>query len=305
MAADESAAPRHGRHSAAGRRPVTRAQAPQVADDVWTADASESPATVPFTPLGDAVADVAPLTNIDQELQMGDAPAPIGVDPSETGSFSRIDPSAGARVTTRVNASETASFRAQNSRPMEAVRMSTAGRPHVERRETEVKSNARVFAALGIAAVLVVGIVGWIVTRALLSVEEAPKKQVSEQTQALGEGGIEYRGTTYRFTKQKSGKYALVSSTEGQEGEAVVCELEGTPVTLILYNTVFVVPENLPDGTWDLIAHPLGGGGVTQQVTNGGGEPIIGHGEIKSALLVDDAIQVTTVSGDRTTISLV
>ena len=261
-------------------------------------------ASAPVRPSDDVLTSVAPLDTVDQELQMGDAPAPIGVDPGETGSFSRLAPNEGARVTTRVNASETASFRAQNSRPMEAVRMSTSGRPHVERHETEVKSNARVFAILGVAAVLVVALVGWLLARALVSVEEPTEEQVFEQAQSVDDEGIEYRGTTYKLAEQKSGKYALVSTTEGQESEAVVCELDGKPVTIILYNTVFVVPQNLSDGTWDLIAHPLGGGGVTQPVIDSDGKPIVGKGEIARATLQGDAVQVETTSGEITTVPL-
>lgn len=296
MAAQDGA-PRHGKHSAAGRHAAPHAQeAPSPAPVADRADAPQAAL--------DAIPEVAPIVDGDQETSMGDAPRPIGVDPQETGSFQRISADEGARVTTRVNASETASFRLENARPMEAVRMSSAGRPKVERHEVAVQSNRRVFLILGIAAAVVVAIVGTLLTRALLSMEKAPEKVVAEQTQAAGDEGIEYRGTTYQLTKQDKG-YALTSTSEGSEGTAVLCELKGTPVTLILYNTVFVIPENLPDGTWDLIAHPLGGGGVTQQVTDGEGKPVTGKGEISEARLVGDAVRISTTTGEKTDVSLV
>ncbi len=292
MAADERT-PRHGRHSAAGRH-----AAPQ---------AAPSPETQPgivTDALDEAIPQIVPIIDGDQETQLGDAPRPIGVDPQETGSFARIDASEGARVTTRVNASETASFRLENSRPMEAVRMSSTGRPQVERHETEVKSNKRVFAILGVAALLVVCVIGWLLARALVSVEQVPEETVEEQAQATGDEGIEYRGTTYTLTAREDGTYALTSTSEGSEGVATLYELSGTPVTLVLYNTVFVIPENLPDGTWDLIAHPLGGGSVTQQVTDAEGNPIVREGKIAQATLVGGTIQVTLESGEQESISL-
>ncbi|MDI9589981.1 MAG: hypothetical protein QM302_02885 [Acidobacteriota bacterium] len=330
MAADESGAPRHGRHSAAARHAASR-PVPEVGhEEPLTDDPSDgssepkpqhapAPAVPEAVSVGDnlsrdtdvvagssqAVPEVVPIADGDQETSMGDAPRPIGVDPSETGSFTRIDASEGARLTTRANASETASFTLGNSRPMEVVRMSRVGRPTVRRRETEVKANTRVLAVLGACALVVVLMMGWLVTRALVSVDRVPEETVSEQVQASGDEGIEYRGSTYTLSEQETGAYALTSSSEGSEGKAVLCELQGVPVSLILYNTVFVIPENLDDGTWDLIAYPFGGGSVTQQVTDADGKAIVGTGKIVEATLQGDSIQIVTDIGGRVTISLV
>ena len=297
----DSNAPRHRRHAApqpeAASAPASRAQAPRQEAEGVVAAAPEV--------LSDIIPEVMPIADGDQEISSGSAPRPIGVDPSETGSFARIAASEGARVTTRANASETASFRMENARPVEAVRMSTAGRPKVERREKAVKSNARVFVALGVAALLVVGIVGFLVARALTSVEEVPAEQVVEQVQASEEQSIEYRGTTYAITQQDSGTYAFTSSSEDQEGTSVVFELKGTPVTLILHDMVFVIPENQSDGTWDLVAHAMGSGSVTQLVTDGEGNPVRGEGEIVEATLVGAAVEIVTAAGERQSISLV
>lgn len=297
MAAEETRAPRHGRHAAPA------AEAPEVINE---SQQVPSPAPVP-TPLEPAAVapELTPIIDGDQETHMGDAPRPIDVDPSETGSFRRITAEEGARVTTRANASETGSFRVQNARPVEAVRMSSAGRPKVEHHEVEVKSNKRVFIILGAAALVVVVIIGTLLARALTSVENVQDNPISEQVQATGAEGIEYRGATYALVEQPDGKQTLTSTSEGSEGAAVLCELPGRPVTLILYNTVFIIPENLPDGTWNIIAHPLGDGGVTQPVTDAEGNPIIGQGEIAQATLVGDAVQVVTTSGEQVTVSLV
>ena len=312
MAADESRAPRHGKH-AAGRHaaspaPVkhTKASAPQPAAQT-SAPQQAAPIPQPLAMADEPIAEVVSIIDGDQETRMGDAPRPIGVDPSESGSFQRITAADGARVTTRINASETASFRLENSRPMEAVRMSSAGRPKVERHEVAVQPNKRVFIILGIAAAVVLLVVGTLLTRALISVEPADDGtgvQV-EQTQASGDEGIEYRGSTYAVTQQEGGAYALTSLSEGSSTPAVLHELAGTPVTLILYNTVFIIPENLGDDTWDLIAYPLGGGSVAQQVTDGSGNPVVGKGQIAEAKLVGDAVEVTTTSGEKQSVSLV
>lgn len=311
MASEENRAPRHGRHAAAGRHAAPQHVAPEPAPEnvAVRESVAEQEAVRPSAPSDMApqasIPDLVSITDGDQETNTSDAPRPIGVDPRETGSFRRIDATEGARVTTRANASRTASFRAQNTRPTEAVRMSSAGRPKVEHRDVEVQSNKRVFIALTIGALVVIGIVGTLLFRALVSVEEAGEKPVVEQMQTNVDEGIEYRGTVYSLVEQDNGKFALTSLSEGSETPAVVCELKGIPVALVLYNTVFVIPENLPDGTWDLIAHPLGGGSMTQQVTDGEGKPIVREGEIVKASLSGDSILVITAAGEEFTVSLV
>ena len=166
MAAEESAAPRHGKHAAARKHAAPRAVEPEVSLEETGAIAAEpaqtTPAAVPepaaaasapaaeaaYAPRPAAMPDLVSIVDGDQETRMGDAPRPIDVDPQETGSFQKIDATEGARLTTRVNASDTASFVAQKARPIEAVRMSSAGRPRVEHRDVEVQSNKRVFVAL-------------------------------------------------------------------------------------------------------------------------------------------------------------
>ena len=312
MAADESKAPKHGRH-AAGRHAVQRA--PQEAAPASTRQPAAAPAAVPQpvvpvaeplpTPAAEPLSHVVPIVDGDQETHMGDAPRPIGVDPSETGSFQRIGAADGARVTTRANASETASFRLEKARPIEAVRMSSAGRPQVERHDVSVKPNGRVFIGLAAAALVVLVVVGTLITRALTSVEQVPEKGVEEQTQSANGEGIEYRGTTYAVTQQEGGAWALTALSEDSQTPAVLYELSGEPVTLILYNTVFVIPENLADGTWDLIAYPLGGGSVAQRVNDGAGNPVVGQGQITTATLVGDAVDITCADGSTSSVSLV
>lgn len=306
---EEYRAPRHGRHAAAGRHAVPRSEetdSPSEAIPTPVAPQAEAaPQAAAPSREASIIPDLVPISDGDQETRMGDAPRPIDVDPEETGSFRRIDATEGARLTTRANAGQKASFRAQGVRPVEAVRMSSAGRPHVEHRDVEVQSNKRVFIALGVAALIMVSIVGWLLVRALTSVEHADEKPVAEQTQAGIEDGIEYRGTTYALTEQSEGVYALTSTSEESGNPSVLYELQGKPVALILYNTVFIIPENLSDGTWDLIAHPLGGGSMTQQVTDAEGNPIIGEGEISEATLDGDAIHITTTAGENMTVSLV
>ena len=294
MAQDQNAAPRHGRHASASSRPD--------ATDATAGFAAASPAGA--TPADDQILGVVSITDGDQENLMDDAPRPIDVNPAETGSFRRIEANEGARVTTRANASESAQMRAMSPESARSRRLGLAGRPKVERRDVEVQSNRRVFIALAIAAIVVVGIVGTLLGRALLSVEQAGEKPVVEQMQTGANETIEYRGTVYAL-EEKDGKYALTSKAEGADSSAKVCELEGKPVALVLYNTAFIIPENLPNGTWDIIAHPLGGGSMTQQVTDSDGKPIVNQGEIESASLAGDKVVVKTKDGKEYTVSLV
>lgn len=304
MAENESTAPRHGKH-AAGRHAAPRVPQQTTADEMLAVDES-APLLIPTA--DETLSQVVSIIDGDQENHMGDAPRPIGAEASASGSFARISAEDGARVTTRVNASESASHRLENSRPMEAVRMSTAGRPKVERHEVTVKSNSRVFIGLAVGALLVLLVVGTLLTRALLSVETVPEQGIEEQAQATDNEGIEYRGVTYAVAKQDDG-YALTSISGESDKPAVLCKLKGAPVgdpyVLILYNTVFIIPENLDDGTWDLLAYPLGGGSVAQCVTDGEGQPVVGQGQIETAVLSGDVVEVTTTDGTHQTVSLV
>ena len=296
MAQDQNRAPRHGRHSSA--------PSPSAATD---AAASYTPETqVNPAPTGDQYlgVGVVSIEDGDQENHMGDAPRPIDVNPAETGSFRRIEANEGARITTRANASDSAQMRALNPESTRSRRLSSAGRPKVEHHDVEVQSNKRVFIALAIAALVVMGIVGTLVIRALTSVEQASEKPVIEQMQTGAGESIEYRGTTYSL-EENGGKYALMSKAEGADKQSKVCDLGGKPVALVLYNTAFIIPENLPNGTWDIIAHPLGGGSMTQPVTDGDGNPIVNQGEIESASLNGDKVVVKTTDGKEYTVSLV
>ena len=304
MATDDNSTPRHGRHAAARKHAETTPE-PEVLDVVTVAP---KPAAADEPLQSAAPAQVPSVAEGDQELEMGSAPTPVGVNPTETGSFARISAGEGARVTTRANVSDTSSFRAQGTRPIEAVRMSTAGRPHVERHEQEVESNGRVFLMLGLGALLVLMLVGWLLARALVSVDNGGAEEKVEQKQVAPEESIEYYGVTYALGQNNDGTYVLTSTPtdeESEEGTTTVCQFKGKPVSLILYNSAFVIPENLPDGTWDLITHPLGGGSVTRQIPDQDGNPLIGPGEIYEAMLINDSIQISTMTGETYTVSLV
>lgn len=252
--------------------------------------------------------EVVPVNTGEREPGADGAPRPIDVDPSETGSFQHIEAGQGARVTTRANASETAAMSLEAIRSAQ-VRMDNTRRPQVEHHEQAQRydqRDKRVFVGLAIAAVVVVALVCTLLVRALTSAPEEEETGVVERTQTSDvEAGIEYRGPTYSLAKQKGGKYALVKVNEGSETPVVLFELEGEPVTLILHDSAFVVPENLSDGTWDIMALTLGGGGMPMQVTDKDGNPIVGQGKITDASLDGDLVVVTTDAGEKVDVSLV
>jgi hypothetical protein len=192
----------------------------------------------------------------------------------------------------------------EGAQRIETIRSGGVTRPHVRRHEAAVRTDPKVFAILGAAVLVVVLLGSWLISRALGSVDQVREDVIEEQTQVTLEDAIEYRGTTYRLSEQKGGGYALVSRAEGQEQDSVVAELPGTPVALILYNMTFLMPENLDDGTWDVIAHTLGSGSLNQQVMDAEGAPIVREGELESASLVGDTIEVRTTSGATETIAL-
>ena len=80
--------------------------------------------------------------------------------------------------------------------------------------------------------------------------------------------------------------------------------MSGTPVTLILYNSVIVVPENKSDGTWDVVAYTIGGDSEPVSVVDSSGNAITGTGTIASATLDGSVVHVTDSAGAATDVAL-
>ncbi len=121
-----------------------------------------------------------------------------------------------------------------------------------------------------------------------------------EQTQDDENQGISYGGYTYSVQPKADGVgYAFVRQ-QGSEEPTVLFDLTGTPVTVVLYNGAFLIPENL-GSSWDVVSWVMGDGSVPQQLT-ANGNPVMGDGTISSAKLEGSTL---TLSFDNDTTNAV
>lgn len=309
---NSSTQPTQTAHSTAFAAPLTsaRSASPVAPANPVGAAAPASPldAAAPASPL-DAAAPARGLVNLPEvtlDYNEQDAPRPV-LDPSATGSFSRISQAQGAQVQTRSNieqmkAAQTSVFSRQEF--TQRARLSQAARPVVQDRRSATKKNGKVFAVVIVCACVVVAAAIFAVN-GFLNRQQANAPQGSvEQAQASVDAGITYHDVTYRI-EQNNGVYSLVSYAAGAAEGTTIYTLEGTPVELVLYNGAIVVPQNKPDGTWDILSYMIGAGAIPSQVVGSDGTPIVGQGTISKVQLQDSNLLVTDTQNNTTTVSLV
>lgn len=117
---------------------------------------------------------------------------------------------------------------------------------------------------------------------------EEPEATRVETT--IGES-LTYRGLMYSLA-QKDGAFTLVeSSNEGDKNDVVLGSLPGTPLALVLFDGAILMPENLPDGTWNVAAYTVGTG--WSYMANQNGEVFGGTGSISEARLDGSTLRLT------------
>ena len=163
---------------------------------------------------------------------------------------------------------------------------------------------------LGIAAalvVLVVGFLGWRALSSLPSEVEVPEDAGRTERTAVDLAqddatGIEYDGYVYT-TRESGGQYSFVRTTEDGSEPLELFKLEGTPVSIVLYDGAFVVSENTAAG-WDVMAYMLGDGSVASALVGADGNPVAGEGALVSATLDGDDLVLETQDGTTLSVPL-
>ncbi|MEY8437377.1 hypothetical protein AAK967_06500 [Atopobiaceae bacterium 24-176] len=262
-------------------------------------------------------ADVAPLDVASAPVAADDvavhdaAPRPIGVDPSETGAFSTLASGEGAVIHDRGSASEAASAARKNFRRGGSARMRQGKRPQVASRQGGGARVSRpVVIGLGVAAICVVVVLAVVVIGALNTVPtslEGGSGDASvrvEQTQDDQGQGIEYGGFIYSVRQNADGAgYSFVrTQSTGGEPQALF-QLQGTPVTVVLYNGAFLIPQNLGD-SWNVISWVMGDGSVDAVLTREDGTPVEGGGTVSSAKLDGSNLVLSFDNGVTDTVAL-
>lgn len=215
------------------------------------------------------------------------APRPVKVGAAASEPLETLTTGEGAVIHDRAHASQTAQVaRKQLHGHSKTPRMKVARRPRVKKHMAPRKKMARpVFIGICIGAAVVVTLLGGIVLAALdaPSTSLGPSTRV-EQAQTSGAEGIEYDGYTYNVVQQEDGTWAFVRSSNADASSLTIFTLEGTPVTVVLYNGAFVIPENL-DNTWKVMVWVNADASIPDVLTRGNEEPVQGDGSIASASL--------------------
>lgn len=230
-----------------------------------------------------------------------ETPRPIGVDPTATGSFERLNAGEGAILTTRDNADDAVdAARNRLSGTTGMMRLDASDLPPVEEHAPETHTNKRVVALLVVLTLAV--ILGGIYVFSRLTAggtQGQDQEKQAEQLQVDTSDTIEYHGSTYRLEQGDDGTWHLArqSQDEGAQAQSVG-DISGTPVTMVLYNGAIVIPENKSDGTWDVMAYMVGSG--WSQLVDDDGNAYTGQGSVSSATLNGAQLEVTTDSGFTT-----
>jgi hypothetical protein len=220
----------------------------------------------------------------------------------------------GARVTTRENAAEAADIaRDRAAKRAHDRRLRGDNRPRYSRQHQQRISNRTV--AIVIGAIAVLALVLLIVSCVSSSAADQAAQQQAEEQQAQQteqqqsqstsstDTSVSYQDVSFSIQQQEDGTYGVVAN-DGTSSDTLVFTVSGTPVTLIMYNSVIIVPENLSDGTWDVIAYTLGGDSDATRVVDSSGNAVTGTGTLTEATLDGSVVHVTDSDGNTTDVSL-
>ncbi len=217
----------------------------------------------------------------------------------------------GARVTTRDNAAEAADIaRDRAERRSRNRRLSGRNRPEYgtkpQRKTANLKSVLLVIAGV-VGLFVILAIVAFVT---FLGAQDNPQPQEPaasveepQQVQTTADGSVTYQGISYSLEATGDGTYAVIAS-DSKGNKTQEFTVSGTPVSLILYNSVIVVPENKPDGTWDVVAYTIGGDSAPMAVADSSGNAITGTGTISTATLDGSVVHVTDSTGATTDVAL-
>ena len=240
------------------------------------------------------------------------APQPLPLTAEQTGSFATLSSGQGAVTANRGNAADVAErSRARRKRTAtSSQRLSQQARRNVSAHDTRIQTNRRLFVGIGVAAalvVLVVGFLGWRALSSLPSEVEVPEDAGRTERTAVDLAqddatGIEYDGYVYT-TRESGGQYSFVRTTEDGSEPLELFKLEGTPVSIVLYDGAFVVSENTAAG-WDVMAYMLGDGSVASALVGADGNPVAGEGALVSAALDGDDLVLETQDGTTLSVPL-
>lgn len=210
-----------------------------------------------------------------------EAPLPVDASSVESGAFTKLEKGQGAVSAASKRSAGSSAMAEESTQPMDKRTMAII-----------------VGGALAVIAIVVVLFVN------ILDAPGAADDQGAEpeQTAVAADESITSRGAKYELV-ENGGAYQLVEVHEGDSGQSVsLGDIPGTPVNLVLYDGALIIPENLSDGTWDVMAYTIGSG--WSQIMDQEGNATAGSGTISEAQLEGSTV-VLVVDGQRVDVPLV
>ncbi len=219
-------------------------------------------------------------------------PRPVDADSVARGSFDRLEEGQGA-----VQASRSA-----RPAPQHAAQHATQHVVHHAAQEEGKPISKKVVATIVVGAVAAIAVAVFLFVRILSASRSSENTPIVEQTVVSSEEAISYRGYTYDLAKGKDAYY-LEETRESGNGEKVnLGDLKGEPVSLVLYDGALIIPENLPDGKWDVTAYTIGSG--WSSIMDQEGNVRAGDGKIEEARLDGSTLKLQ-IDGEAVDIPLV
>ncbi|WP_028263666.1 hypothetical protein [Atopobium fossor] len=233
-----------------------------------------------------------------------DAPRPAPLD--DTSSFATLTSNEGAVIPNRTTASAgaAAARASRKGTQRSSQKLSHKARQNVSS-HTEKATVSRKHLLVVILAALVVVVV--VIAASFMLFKKPANNSEStrvERTQASKDDVITYDDYSYATKQNDDGSYSLTRTAQGSSEPLELFKLEGTPVGMVLYDGALIIPENLSDGSWDIVAWTMGDGSVATKVADKDGNPVKGNGVLSKIELKDNSLVLSDDNNASTTVPL-
>ncbi len=238
------------------------------------------------------------VNNIPQPIATNE---PFTVSPEVSGVLPKLDAGEGAVVPNRKNAaSTTGSFPPVTKRGIRAFARSKS----TARIETQQRNPKKTIALISGLAVIFIAIMFIMFSSPSEDVSRQPVQPPEERVKVAQDGEVEFRDFIFSLAESNN-KWELIGRPKGQAGDIrKYVSFEGKPVSLILFEGGFIIPENLPHDKWDVVAYSVSDGSVVSRVLDTSGNPVGGNGKVKSAEIAGDDLKLTFESGEQKSFNL-
>ncbi len=222
------------------------------------------------------------------------------VDPEVSGVLPKLHAGSGVVVTNRDNAASTTGSFA----PIDQRRLRGAQRPDAPQR-TDVRHSFKNSIALLVGLVLVFFAIMYVMFSTPDDDAPVTNNTTAEQrVKVASDGEVEFRDTIYTLS-QSGNSWELIGKPKRGGGEARrYLTFDGTPVSLILFEGGFIIPENLSNGTWDVITYTVSDGSVAAKLVDPQGQAVGGPGKVDKAEVSGDSLVLTLNSGETKNVKL-